>query len=288
MKNTLRLCASKLEADPGKTGLVATLSTINQAAQTLDIDFFVIGATARDLILEHGAHAPAERATQDVDFAVQVDHWTQFETLKQALLAAGFSAAGQPLHRLTDSTGRYIDILPFGPVAEHQQLAWPPGHDVIMSVVGFDEAFQAAIAVHIDELETPLVIRVASVAGIALLKLVAWQERDPLPRRNDAQDLAYLCQHYHRVDSVLDALFEQHIMEMFDFDAEMASGYKLGVDTATLSQPSTRQTIHALLQRSFADQGFDRLVAEAVTQNKINEKQIRAMLDAFKQGFLAV
>lgn len=285
MNNILHLCASELDS---KAGLVATLTTIDQVAQQLGIDFFVIGATARDLILEHGAKAPADRATRDVDFAVQVAYWAQFEALKTALLEQGFSASRQSQHQLTDGLSRFIDILPFGPIAEHQQLAWPPGHDVIMSVVGFDEAFQAAISVHIDELETPLVIRVASVAGIALLKLVAWQERDPLPRRNDAQDIAYLCQHYHRVDSVLDALYEQQIMARFDFHIETASGYKLGLDAAALSQPSTRQNIQALLDRPFEDKGFDRLVAEAISQNRANETLTRAVLDAFKQGFLAV
>lgn len=288
MKNTLHLCASKLEAEPRKTGLVATLATLDQAAHKLGINFFVIGATARDLILEHGQGAPNERATYDVDFAIQVANWTQFDSLKTALLAKGFSANGHPPHRLADAHSRIIDIVPFGPIAENEQLVWPPDNDTKMSVAGFDEAFRAAISVQINELETPLVIRVASVAGIALLKIIAWGDRDRALRRKDAQDLAYLCQYYHRIHSISNQLYEQQIMEMFDWQEEIASGYKLGCDAATLSTLATRQTIYSLLNRPFERQGFDRLVAEAIAQNTSNEALTRAILEAFKQGFLVV
>lgn len=284
MSATLNLSASKLE---GQQGLIETLADIDQAARMLGIQFFIIGAAARDLILEHGHGAPFERATRDVDFAAQVADWAEFKELKTALQAAGFSASGQSQHRLVDPRHRLIDIIPFGPITENQQLAWPPDNDIVMSVAGFDEAFEAAVSVQIDELVKPLNIRVASVAGIALMKLIAWQEREPSQRRNDAQDLAYLCQHYHRIDDIHNQLFEQNIMAAFDWQIETASSYKLGADSATLSKPATRDNILSLFKRPFAEHGFDRLVADAVSKNIHNEALTRATLTAFKQGFRA-
>ena len=43
------------------------------------IPFFVVGALARDLLLEHAWHLPPQRATRNIDFGVRVADWSQFE-----------------------------------------------------------------------------------------------------------------------------------------------------------------------------------------------------------------
>jgi len=37
--------------------------------------YVVVGATARDLVLHYGHGAAIRRATQDVDFAIEVPDW---------------------------------------------------------------------------------------------------------------------------------------------------------------------------------------------------------------------
>jgi len=60
-----------------------------------------------------------------------------------------------------------------------------------MSVVGFQDALDNADWLTIGK-EEKLELPVASPEGFALLKLVAWSERDAQTRRKDAADIAYL------------------------------------------------------------------------------------------------
>ena len=52
-------------------------------------EYVVIGATARDLILERGYNIPTTRATIDIDLGIEVEDWNQFKKLKDMLLATG-------------------------------------------------------------------------------------------------------------------------------------------------------------------------------------------------------
>ena len=83
-------------------------------------------------------------------------------------------------HRLlfspdSGAQGRRVDLLPFGGVEQPTHtIAWPPDMHIIMHVAGFSEALQTALLVQV---ATGLIIRVASLAGLALLKLLAWRDR---------------------------------------------------------------------------------------------------------------
>lgn len=95
MQNTSLNVASKLPR-----GLVELYRLINAQADALAISYLVIGATARDIILHHGFGAAIERGTRDVDFAIQVKSWQQFEQLKAKLFTNGFKAHEKKAHQL--------------------------------------------------------------------------------------------------------------------------------------------------------------------------------------------
>ncbi len=171
MKNTLVDISGKLPE-----GLVQLYADIRSHANALDIDILVVGAMARDLVLVHGYDASIERGTRDVDFGVSVQSWDDFELLRKRLLASGYVMDEKLPHSFylptADDLTWSIDIVPFGDLAENDQISWPPGHDVVMSVLGFSEALASALKVQISQ--TPkIIISVASPAGICLLKLVA-------------------------------------------------------------------------------------------------------------------
>jgi hypothetical protein len=67
-----------------------------------------------------------------------------------------------------------------------------PHMHVTMQVAGFAEALQTASLVQI---ASGLLIRVVSLPGLAMLKLLAWQERG-LADPRDAIDFVTLCRHY--------------------------------------------------------------------------------------------
>jgi predicted nucleotidyltransferase len=58
---------------------------IDQVTNELKIEYLVVGATARDLVMYHGYGAPVQRATKDLDFAIQIASWEQFEIIIRRL-----------------------------------------------------------------------------------------------------------------------------------------------------------------------------------------------------------
>lgn len=71
-------------------------AAVVNAAATLGIPVFMTGAMARDLILAHGYGIDTGRRTEDVDWAMVVEGWAQFDALKHHLLATNrFAASAQ-------------------------------------------------------------------------------------------------------------------------------------------------------------------------------------------------
>jgi predicted nucleotidyltransferase len=68
-----------------------------------------------------------------------------------------------------------------------ETISWPPDRAVRMDLTGFEDAFRCSHLVRINT-KPLLEIRVASLAGLAILKFSAWRDRD-VGRDRDAIDL---------------------------------------------------------------------------------------------------
>ena len=98
----------------------ALFTSVSETAGSLGIAFFVVGATARDMILELGHGRPSRRATLDRDFGVRVESWAEFGKLKESLLTSGLFEETRDVQRLRFQGGLDVDIVPFGGVADNQ------------------------------------------------------------------------------------------------------------------------------------------------------------------------
>jgi predicted nucleotidyltransferase len=273
-------------------GLVELYQIINEHANALAIPYLVVGATARDIVLVHGYGARVERGTRDVDFGIQVQTWDQFEQLKASLLKAGFEQHKDKHHQLTTvDSGNLpweIDIIPFGEIAHKEPggddhtIAWPSHEDFVMSVMGFAEAFEDALTVVISE--TPkLELKVASPAGMLVLKLVSWLERAPDIRGKDATDIYYLSKHYSKIPEIYDALFDQGFMETQDFDEHKASTMKVAEDASKLAEPETLKFINEWL---FTDEHkLDNLILDMSRNTQISYEDAEGLLNIMKNQF---
>jgi predicted nucleotidyltransferase len=173
---------------------VAALLLLKQVADSANIPFFVVGATARDYILEFGHGRTSSRMTRDVDIGVKVVDWEQYEKLTSALLFTGQFTASWNRHRFIFREVM-VDIVPFGPVADQASMIhWPPEHDHIMSVLGFQEAYDHSVRVRLSN-DPLLEIRIPTLAGLALIKLIAWHGAYP-ERPKDAADLKFIMHQY--------------------------------------------------------------------------------------------
>jgi predicted nucleotidyltransferase len=96
--------------------LALVASALQSVAQPAGIEYFLIGAAARDLMLRYAHHIEPSRQTEDVDFAVMLRDWEAFANLRTALIASGAfcERPGPATHRLRHSGGLPLDIVPFG------------------------------------------------------------------------------------------------------------------------------------------------------------------------------
>jgi predicted nucleotidyltransferase len=104
---------------------VNALSLLKRVADTLGIPFFVVGASARDILLKHCYGIDLPRATLDVDLGVRVAGWEQYKRLTDTLIATGKFLATQERQRFCFDTV-LIDIVPFGAIADERKRIGRP------------------------------------------------------------------------------------------------------------------------------------------------------------------
>jgi predicted nucleotidyltransferase len=270
--------------DPSLTRILCDVKT---TADKMGIPFFVIGAAARDIILEHCHAIRPPRATRDLDIAIKVAGWNEFEKLYAALISSGkFSATRHP-HKLS-STAYELDIVPFGPISgDDRTISWPPDNTTIMNVLGFSEAFSYAYLIRIAD-NPPVDVHVPTIPGIAVLKLISWHDNYPL-RSKDAEDLRFLIEHYAEADNE-SRLFDEEpdLMKEEDFDLVFAGIRLLGRDMASMSGEATVKEILSILERETGDQKQYRLVQDMITGARAFGKfdETLAEVEKMKKGFL--
>lgn len=268
---------------------LTVMRAVAGAASQLGLATFMVGATARIILLEHVFGLQPGRGTRDMDFAFALEDWNRFQELKRHLTAdASFHEQANLAQRLifkpTDSRHDFIvDLIPFGGLeGADNHIAWPPDMSVVMNVAGYRDAHAAAVPV---EVEPGLIIPIASIPGIAVLKLFAWVDRgreDP----KDALDLVTLLRQYHEAGNQ-DRVYEDALsaLEAVGYDMELAGAWLLGRDAATMTSPETRRRLDAIFAQPAL---MDRLVMDMARAYRARDDAMdysRALLEQFLRGF---
>lgn len=266
--------------------IIALYEVVSNVADQLDIPFVVVGASARDIVLHYGYDVPIQRATRDIDFGIQVSGWPAFHGLRDELIENGFSETGA-FHRLISPEGIPVDVVPFGGLQdEDSNIQWPPEGDFEMNVLGFQEVCNNAKMVRIQD-EPVVDIPVATPEGMAILKIIAWMDRERSARKKDAKDLVYLLATYEKIPSINDELYkDQELMQQYDWDIELASAHQLGIDAESISEDQTYNTIADLLEDKNKNLSCETLIEEMCSQVEREFERNEALLNAFAGGFL--
>jgi predicted nucleotidyltransferase len=231
--------------------VVAVLREFDRVAKDLTLPYFLAGAMSRDILLSNVFGNTPARATRDVDFAIAVADWAQFDALKKQFIDTGkFKYEDNIAHRLHyipegQEHSYALDIIPFrGVEAKTNIVAWRPDMKVMMNVSGYEEALESAVHVQIED---GLNIRVASLPGLALLKLFAWVDRGNETSK-DAEDLVTLLRNYSDAGNQ-DRLYgeEGWALEETNYDLELAGSRLLGYDVCSIASQTTLKKIVALL-----------------------------------------
>jgi len=198
---------------------------------------------ARDIVLYHLHGFEPERATSDLDFAVMVSDWAQFDRLKATLTDSGRFAESRAEQQSLVFDGVYrIDLVPFGGVAGAKAVvAWPPHRHTVMNVMGYEEALEHALHV---EVAPDLVVPVCSMASLAALKLFAWLDRRNKTRK-DALDFSMLLRRYG--ETLGDRVYESAVFESVGYDRERAGARLLGKHARAVLRANATESLLAVL-----------------------------------------
>ena len=266
---------------------VAILSEIDAIARDLKLAFFIVGATARDILLQHANGIQTTRATLDVDIGVFISDWDQFITLKEALVHTGKFSLTRQAQRLLFEDELLLDIIPFGGIEKDHSIAWPPEYDTEMSVAGFQECYQHAVSVLV-RTEPDLIVKVASLAGLAILKLVSWD--DSIERRGkDAADLIFIMKNYITAGN-MDRFFEEaDILKEEESDYDRSSARFVGREIARMADQTTKAKLAGILEREVASSQGHQIAMDVLKRKAVHKEpyeQVVEYFNALRRGLL--
>jgi predicted nucleotidyltransferase len=260
------------------------LGMLHLELKNLNIEYFIIGASARDLLLEKAFGISSPRATLDIDIAICIKNWDQFFSLKQHLMRLyNFNDTPGKMHRINSLEYGALDLIPFGDIenASHH-IAWPPDGSSIMNLMGFREAYQTSILI---EFQPDLIVRVASIPGLALLKLLAWSERSYLSK--DAKDFIFILMNYIHAGNVNRFYTEHADLLEANFDFNHASARMLGRDIRLLLNDNQKKFLSDFIRNkvlSKSNMSFISQIMHSYPQYDNDYEKAQDLMNSFLTG----
>lgn len=207
--------------------LVELLKKLTDSFNRMNREFYVIGATARDIIIRQLIGTTSGRKTRDLDIAIAIPDWSVFDEIKEILVADGFKKSLH-MHQRFYYGDYELDVVPYGVAKDDDNIYWPPEEEIAMSVKGFDEALSKSMTIRIDD---EFDIKIASLHGLFLLKFNAWLDRN-IETGKDAEDMSFILSNYFMVN--LDRNVHPEVYDWERFDEYIVGGYWLAQDLLLL------------------------------------------------------
>lgn len=167
------------------------LQEITAACNRLQINYFIVGAIARNIWLASNEEKPS--GTKDIDLAVFVSRVEIYNDLRNILADEyGYRLISGNAFCLLTPTGQQVDLLPFGEIEDSEEVSIQGVGLTTINLEGFKEVFaRGTLPVKIGQ-DT---YRSCSIAGIVILKMIAYDDR-PEYRMKDVEDISSICNHY--------------------------------------------------------------------------------------------
>ena len=189
----------------------AAMAALQRAFDHFGINFYLIGAVARDIWMTQIYAEPDRRTTKDLDLAVFINDTAEYDALltwlvEQQGFARTQSSAFCLLYPSATGSGHVaVDLMPFGAIADEAGDVYFSGRGMErISTVGFTEVLAEAATV---ATPTGQQWRVVTLPGIVVLKLMAWQDRPE--RGKDAVDIWNLLEVYFNL--VQEEIYTSHL-----------------------------------------------------------------------------
>ena len=232
----------------GNPAILRTLRELKLSYDEIGAPLYVVGAAARDILLKVLGVEDAPRQTMDLDVAVLLEQWSEYDALSEILVNHGFRKAAEKqkfLYPIPGTSAVYeVDVVPFGTIACDEQVAWPPEGDPVMSVRCFSDVMNHALQITVDG---NLSFRIASMSGQWLIKLDAWNDRH-LRTRKDAADMQFFLENaYITLALKADGIPEEISLDAESFDITVAGAEWLASEMKGILSEEHRALYSSLL-----------------------------------------
>ncbi|MBT2564697.1 nucleotidyl transferase AbiEii/AbiGii toxin family protein [Pedobacter sp. ISL-68] len=250
----------------------------------LSIQFFVIGATARDIVMEIH-NEKSGRLTHDLDIAIAINDWDQYAEIEKGIVQLEhFKKDTKQKQRFIYKDTFQLDVVPFGNIMkENDKIFWPPDEQIAMSVLGFPEVKDGLIVVRIDE---EFEINIISLAGIFVLKIVAWKDRH-LKGNKDADDIGFILINYLGIYGEKAIEKYEEIYETDNFSTITAGAKLLGDDLYDILKINikTKEAITKIIKDQHDKAEDSELINQILETNRIIrfEELIESLLILIKK-----
>jgi predicted nucleotidyltransferase len=190
------------------------LKNMENVFRDFGIDYYLVGAVARDIHLSADIEAEAIRKTEDIDIAITINDAGQYNELKKALISTGdFTADPTEAIKLYYKDAIEVDLLPFGAIESINRTVNLIDPTFILNMPGFREIYPFVNDI---EVENNFTVKVCTMEGIILLKLLANNDRPQ--RTKDISDIEHIINVYF--DLYSGNIYDEHfdIMDSYNSD----------------------------------------------------------------------
>ncbi|WP_157909907.1 nucleotidyl transferase AbiEii/AbiGii toxin family protein [Capnocytophaga cynodegmi] len=231
------------------------------------IKFYIIGAVARDIILDLH-NEKSSRVTMDLDLAIAISHWDDFKNISVDILSlSNFTKDPNQQQRFLFREKFQVDIVPYGSIKDQDdKIYWPPDESFAMSVIGFEEAEQNLISINLDN---ELHFDIVSLEGVFLLKLFAWKDRFRKTSK-DAEDLGFILNNYLHINRDISYTEPYNkVYDLEDFTELRAGAIILGIKLNEMlsNSPPVKAKVKSLLEEDLKIEESSKLFNQIIETN---------------------
>lgn len=224
-------------------------------------DFFVIGATARDMLSIALDVKTSTRTTRDLDISIAIESWDSFKEVQDKLIAAGFVKDGVRKQRFYYNDFE-LDVVPFGKLSDDgEKIFWPPEASPEMTVRGFESVLKECVTVLVDDAD--IAFKIPTTAGLFITKLDAWIDRG-LEKDNDMDDMMYLVDNFY-VPNCTSPEYTEVFEGVEDGDSFVSGAFMLAMDAASLLTPEEKAYYKEKIESELSKKEASLLLQRAMT-----------------------
>lgn len=195
------------------------LAALERGFAAFHVDFYLVGAVARDVWMTAINEIPPSRITRDIDFAVFIEDKGTYEKLKRYLIEIEhFQPSKENTFVLLWQGRMQVDLLPFGNIEdENAKVSFEGTGLTSLNMPGFMEIYESGLPEL--ELEGEHRFKFCTLPGIVILKLIAWEDR-PEIRRDDLKDILTILTHF----------FEMYTAQIYEHHSDLFGDDEFGLN----------------------------------------------------------